>query len=323
MTLTAALERCKRTLAPDSRITLCDVELSGGALTGIAEARLEPDLSHFAAEQGVESAVRFVSPTAQCVLPERVFLRAAPQPDGETVNELLYLEPVLVYDRVGEWLRVARQRDGYLGWLAASALTQQLPEPSHRFTAPRGHVFARPTVASERLFELAFGGKLHVEGENDGWAQVVFGRDERGYVKASLLEPLTAPRPAPSPQAVTDFAKRFLETPYSWGGVSAWGLDCSGLVQTVYGAFGVSLPRDADQQSCCGVEAGLSDAQPGDLLFFPGHVALSLGGTRFIHANAHHMRVTVDDFTSSVYGKNLRNKLTSVRRLEFFDFGKR
>ena len=314
--LTETLARFRRDLVPDPRTVLCDVVARGGVLTGVAGAALEPDLSRFAAEQGIGSAVEFISPTMHYVLPQRVFLRAAPRPDGETANELLYGERVHVYDRVDAWLRVATERDGYLGWLNAAALAKTLPEPNYRFTAPRGHVFAAPTVASERLFELSFGGALRVEGEDKDWTRVVFGHAERGWVRASLLEPLIIPHPAPSPQAVTCFAKRFLETPYSWGGVSAWGLDCSGLVQTVYGAFGVALPRDADQQACRGAEVGPDDAQPGDLLFFPGHVALSLGGTRFIHANAHHMRVTTDDFTGSAYGEHLREKLTGVRRLE-------
>ncbi len=316
--LTETFARFRRDLVPDPRTALCDVGVQGGVLTGVAEAALEPDLSHFAAEQGIGSAVEFISPTLHYVLPQRVFLRAAPRPDGETANELLYGERVHVYDRVDAWLRVTTERDGYLGWLNAAALAETLPEPNYRFTAPRGHVFAAPTVASERLFELSFGGALRVEGEEKGWARVVYGRDGTGYVRTSLLEPLTTPHPEPSPHAVTHFAKRFLETPYSWGGVSAWGLDCSGLVQTVYGAFGVALPRDADQQARCGAEVGPDDAQPGDLLFFPGHVALSLGGTRFIHANAHYMRVTIDDFTGSAYGERLREKLTGVRRLEPF-----
>lgn len=319
MNLTAAFEAYKRDLVPDPRTVLCDVGVLGGVLAGVADAALEPGLYRFAAEHSVGSTVRFVSPAAYYVLLPRVFLRAAPVNDGaaeaETVNELLYGEPVRAYDRVGEWLRVAARRDGYLGWLNATALTHSLPAASHRFAAPRGHVFARPTVASERLFELAFGVELQVQGEAESWARVVYGRDKVGYVKASLLRPLGVPRPTATPECVTAFAERFLETPYSWGGVSAWGLDCSGLVQTVYGAFGVALPRDADQQARCGAAVALADAQPADLLFFPGHVALSLGGTRFVHANASHMRVTVDDFTTSAYGEYLREQLTGVRRL--------
>lgn len=317
MNLTDTFETYKRDLVPDERTALCDVGVRGGVLAGVADAALEPGLYRFAAAHGVKSAVRFLSPALRYALLERVFLRAAPLPNAETVNELLYLEPALLYDRAGDWLRVARARDGYLGWLPVTALAHKLPEPSHRFAAPRGHIFAAPSVASERLFELAFGGGLRVEGEEEGWAQVVFRRDERGYVKASLLERLSTPYPEPSPQAVTCFAHRFLETPYSWGGVSAWGLDCSGLVQTVFGAFGVALPRDADQQARCGTEVAPDDAQLGDLLFFPGHVALSLGGARFIHANASRMRVSVDDFTGSTYGAWLREKLTGVRRIEW------
>lgn len=315
MSLADAFERCKHDLAPDPRTALCDVGIHSGVLAGVAEARLEPGLYRFAAEHGIGSVVRFLNPAVHYVLPERVFLRAAPLPDAETVNELLYGEHALLYDRVGDWVRVATKRDSYLGWLLSSVLAYKLPEPSHCFAAPRGYVFERPTVASERLFEVAFGLRLQVKNEEAGWAQVVYGRDKVGYVKASLLEPLNTSLD-PSPHAVTGFAQRFLETPYSWGGVSAWGLDCSGLVQTVYGAFGVRLPRDADQQSHYGAAASLSEAQSGDLLFFPGHVALSMGGTRFIHANAHHMRVTIDDFTTSAYGARLKDELTGVRRLE-------
>ena len=320
MSLPEAFEAFKREVVPDTRVVLCDVTVRGGVLSGAADKRLEPELYAFAAKHGVSSRVTFLTPTPQYVLNEQVFLRAAPVAHGERVTEVRYGEPVQVFDREGNWYRVASNGDSYLGWLPMTALAHHLPLPTHRFVALRGHLYGRPAVSAERRLALAFGAQLSVtEGGlkgDDDWASVSYGKGEQGFVKTKLLWPLERRPARVTPGALVTFARRFLEVPYLWGGVSAWGLDCSGLVQTVYGAFGIHLPRDSDQQAACGTEVSLDDVQPADLLFFPGHVAISLGGTRFMHANAHHMRVTVDDFALSEYGQALRRQLEGVRRLE-------
>lgn len=315
MSLTDDFASYKRELAPDLRVSLCDVTIQGGELHGVADKSLEPGLYRFAAEHNIGSRVVFINPGQQYILSDRVYLRAKSEAGSETVNETGYGERVKVYDQDGDSYRVALARDAYLGWLPLTALSHTLPEPSHRFVTLRGHIFAESKVSSGRLFRLTFGAKLHVTAGEGGWAQVSYGKAQTGFVSSRLLWPLTRELPKASPGAVASFARRFLETPYVWGGVSAWGLDCSGLVQTVFGAFGIALPRDADQQSVCGEEVALSEVKVGDLLFFPGHVALSLGGSRFIHANAHHMRVTVDDFESGPYGADMKTKLTTARRI--------
>ena len=93
--------------------------------------------------------------------------------------------------------------------------------------------------------------------------------------------------------AITRTARRHFEgTSYQWGGVTPWGADCSGLVQTTFALHGVQLPRDAWQQASAGApgDADLLAAHEGDLLFFSDredghitHVAISLGDSAIVH----------------------------------------
>jgi cell wall-associated NlpC family hydrolase len=91
----------------------------------------------------------------------------------------------------------------------------------------------------------------------------------------------------PFGRRIADFARHFVGTPYVWGGTSPRsGFDCSGLVQYVYGHFGVSLPRTSYGQFDRGRRVGRWGLRPGDLVFFEGvgHVGMYIGNGRFIHA---------------------------------------
>lgn len=85
--------------------------------------------------------------------------------------------------------------------------------------------------------------------------------------------------------AIVNFALRFLGNPYKYGGTSLTnGADCSGFVQSVFGRFGISLPRTADAQARCGKGISLAEARAGDLVYYPGHIAIYMGGGRIVHA---------------------------------------
>ena len=303
----------------DPRVTLCDVSVSAGVLGGVADGVLEPKLAHYAAEHGLELVVSFPEAQVRQVV-NRTPLFGSPslRLRAETVSEVGFGETVAAYDAQGGFVRVAVERDGYLGWVPASALGT-LPEGAHRFAGLRGHIFAEPEVSAARVAELSYGAPLYVRAEGKGeagsWSQVALSGagEEEGYVYSRMLTSVDVLEP--TPKSLTDFALQFLRTPYVWGGVSAWGLDCSGLVQTVYRAFGVALPRDADQQSACGREVLPEAVRAADLLFFPGHVAIALGAERFVHANAQHMSVSVDSFSGDAYGQRLRRALTKAVRV--------
>ena len=93
-------------------------------------------------------------------------------------------------------------------------------------------------------------------------------------------------------------AERFVGVRYLWGGLSAWGYDCSGLIWAVYRAHGITIPRDADPQFRHGTAVSLDALKPGDLLFYGSesyvhHVSIYAGGGRMVEApdSAHSVRI--------------------------------
>lgn len=85
---------------------------------------------------------------------------------------------------------------------------------------------------------------------------------------------------------VASYACQFVGNPYVAGGTSLTnGADCSGFVQSVYKAFGVSVPRTSWAQGSYGREVSYSDAQPGDVIYYGGHVGIYIGGGQIVHAS--------------------------------------
>ena len=112
-----------------------------------------------------------------------------------------------------------------------------------------------------------------------------------------------------SGSSVVDYATQFVGNPYVWGGTSLTnGADCSGFVQSVYSKFGVSLPRTSYEQQNAGREVSYSDAQPGDLICYGGHVAIYMGNGKIVHASNSRDGIKVSD--NAAY-----RTILSVRRL--------
>ena len=106
------------------------------------------------------------------------------------------------------------------------------------------------------------------------------------------------------PETEKDFvavAERFLGVPYVWGGKTAAGLDCSGLIQTALQAAGKAAPRDTDMmEKALGEGVAMARSRRGDLVFWKGHMGVMLDEKRLLHANAFHMMVAIEPLAEAI-----------------------
>lgn len=136
--------------------------------------------------------------------------------------------------------------------------------------------------------------------------------DSSGKDSSDSEEKEEAPKPSSSGggkgQQIADYACKFIGNPYVAGGTSLTnGADCSGFVMSVYQAFGYSLPRSSYAQSAVGKGVSYSEAQPGDIIYYGGHVGIYIGNGQIVHASTERTGIKI---TAATY-----RSIITVRRI--------
>jgi cell wall-associated NlpC family hydrolase len=183
-----------------------------------------------------------------------------------------------------------------------------------RMTLPSvASVHSEPTDAAEQVTQLLRGEPVDVLETGNGWARIVTTYDYPGWVREEALSPVSGDEwLSISKGDVLEEARTYLRCPYEWGGMTAAGIDCSGLIHMAFRRTGVLVPRDSWQQAQAGVEIAEKDLRPGDIVCYEGHTAFWLAPGRILHATG---RAGVECVVEEDEPEELRTSFLSFRRL--------
>lgn len=256
------------------------------------------------------------------------------KPDYESPLETQELMGTVV-EIVGEqsyWREVVTPQP-YRAWCTDQGLVEMSADelkayeeaPKVMFCDLYGHIYKEPSMDSPTICDLVGGDLLRLTTVKDNtdkalkkalkgrWTKVMLPSGKTGFVPSKQLkfhkgfrsismgEGSAESISSETTEAIIAQAEKLLGVPYLWGGMSAKGVDCSGLVRISHIMNGILLPRNASQQIKCGERVELDNLQRGDLVFFgtPAtdekpmritHVGIYLGENKIIHSS-HRVRI--------------------------------
>lgn len=271
-----------------------------------------PGLADAALEGQVE-AERFVRPRMMQVAEPVISVHRQPRFDAMQLTQALMGEQVKVFAEEEGWAWVQLARDGYVGYVNSNALSGDVLAPTHRVAVPKTFLYPAANLKTQPVITVTMNAEVTAVGSDGNFTQLANGR----FAYTPHLKPVG--------EAEKDFvavAQRFLEVPYYWGGKSALGLDCSGLVQLALEACGVPALRDSDmQEATLGERVMVNDLDSlrrGDLVFWKGHVGIMTDADTLLHANGYHMMVAAEPLKDAVERIAAKDgqQVTAVRRFE-------
>ena len=244
--------------------------------------------------------------------------------DNRVQSQLLYGEEVIIEETDGDWSKVIAVRQpsgkderGYPGWVPTIQLKEVKRELWNReevavVTKKQANLIDHK---DEPIFELSFMTYLPIIEHEDLKVKVQTPSGEAWlYKKDVLITSSIHDLDQGSGKEIVETGKQFLSLSYFWGGMSAFGYDCSGFSYNMHKAHGYEIPRDASDQAKEGVEVPKDQLGIGDLLFFAKeetpekitHVGIYYGDDKMIHAPMTGKGIEIIPLKGTKYEKEFR-----------------
>lgn len=259
-------------------------------------------------------------------------MRLEPTNKSKMDTQAYYSEAVELIEEKGAWAKI-KTPDGYPGWVKKSALLhvpqKYLDNPNTtvaKVNRCAAHVFGVNDTEYGPILTLPYDSRLEVieqMGGADGrWIKVKLVDGSIAYIQRGdvTLNPQLI-----SHDEMIALSHRFMDLPYTWGGRSSFGYDCSGFMQMLHRQMGIAIPRNSREQAAWeGFKpVALNELIPGDLIFFGPenritHVVMYIGQGKFIHATVAENKpyITISDLSGPDWNGTGRFTNRLARRLK-------
>ena len=232
-----------------------------------------------------------------------LFVRTEPSQDSEWVGKLYEADAAKVIGPVGEWTQI--ESGNVTGYVKTEYILtgESAEEKAKAIVAEKKPEVDVETLDEAKAEELAAECFSYAESKEEEAARLA-----EEAAKAEEEAKAAEAETVGNGQAVVDYAMQFVGNPYVWGGTSLTnGADCSGFVQSVYANFGVSMPRTSSAMRSTGTEVSYSEAVPGDVICYEGHVGIYIGNGQIVNAidEAHGIGVSSATYTNIITVRRL------------------
>lgn len=220
-------------------------------------------------------------------------IRSEKSDRSEMISQLLYGEIIEIIESQQDWSKI-KCADDYVGWIDSRVIEIHAKRSSKTQSKCFVNKILSEVTTPHGNLTVTYGAELNADEDEFSIHDFCFGEIKK--IEVILAD-----------------AQLFINTPYLWGGKSSFGLDCSGLIQTVAKVNGYMMPRDAHQQASIGKTIEFAKRQPGDLVYFKNHlgkivhVGILSSMDKIIHASGW---VREDGFNKAGIFDSAQNKIS-------------